>query len=595
MRTVATELRLSGFGEEQVREACWRRSAETPLRGWDYRTLMALGVLLAAFIGMQLLLPLGTAIKIGADEDYELSKATLYNHGYQLYSEIWDDQPPLVTFIIGDLLKHFSNSVLAPRLFTVGMGLVLLSAVFMLIRSVSGILPAAIGTAMLVASPGFLELSSSVMQEIPALALVVAALCVLWVGPRSQWQGTEIVAGLIFGFGLQMKMIGGAYLPIAGLMLWLRERGGVVSSTEAKDNGFVDATPEARPLRAMMAGGLAFGTSVAISFVVLNFLTGNSLMLEMRQAWAAHFAAATSFEYGSPEQYRFDWGLLIKNWETTVPAALGLGVVVRRVRLRKVVLIPISWLMLTFAVFAMHKPWWAYYYVHNALPLCWLAGVGVGFAWQWFRAVLSQQASRGREQRRRERSEARLGGRSRFGGQTNPSPGAALPVQTGSLRYGRVELCVTRRRWQVLAAVAVLFGMCAASWMGARVYLEAQAMRKSPRLSSSLVLQEIERFKPYTQFMFSDQAIYSFHADIPMPPHLAVLSLKRLWSGDMSGARLNAELRATKPGLILLGNTSGEVPFQELLNEEYRLVYQDNKDRLYALGSIVKKPPIRGL
>ena len=543
----------------------------------NFRSSITLGILLATFIGLQLMLPLRTAIKIGADEDYELSKATLVNHGYKLYSEIWDDQPPLVTFIIAGLLKHFSNSVSAPRLLTVGMGLLLLSAVFTLVREVSGILPAAIGTAMLAASPGFLELSSSVMQEIPALAPVVAALCVLWVGPRNRWRITEIVAGLMLGFGLQMKMIGAAYLPIAGLMLWLRETGGVALAGQANDNGFV-ASSEARPLRAincppfipgkrLLAGALAFGASLGISFVVLNFLTGNSLVLELRQAWAAHFAPARSFEYGSPEQHQFDWGLLIKNWETTLPAALGLYVLLRQVPLKKVVLIPISWLLLTFTVFAMHKPWWPYYYIHNAVPLCWLAGVGVEFVCQRLRVLLSNQRRKEREAMKRRRVNT-------------------LPI-TG--------LAKLRMSAPALPAVAVLFGILAATWMGARVYLEAQAVQRAPMLNSSLVLQEIERFKPYTEFMFSDQPIYSFHADIPMPPHLAVLSLKRHWSGDMSSARLTAELTAIKPGLILLGNTPGEVPFQDLLNGEYRLVYQDSKDRLYALASIAKRPPLRGL
>jgi hypothetical protein len=321
--------------------------------------------------------------------------------------------------------------------------------------------------------------------------------------------------------------------------------------------------------RRLLAGGLAFGASMGISFVVLNFLTGNSLLLEFRQSWAAHFAAARSFEYGSPEQYHFEWALLIKNWETTLPAALGLCVLLGQVRRRKEVLIPIGWLILTFAVFAMHKPWWAYYYIHNALPLCWLAGVGIGVSRQWLQpASLEEQRSNEKGAMRRR--------------MTNP-------LQT------IVRLAKRRMPGHVLAAAAILFGVCAVSWMGARVYLEVQAMRRAPKLNSSLVLQEIERFKPFTEFMFSDQPIYSFHADIPMPPHLAVLSLKRLWSGDMSNASLTAELKVIKPGLILLGNTSGEVPFQELLNGEYRLVYQDHKDRLYALAKIAKKPPLRGL
>jgi len=90
--------------------------------------------------------------------------------------------------------------------------------------------------------------------------------------------------------------------------------------------------------------------------------------------------------------------------------------------------------------------------------------------------------------------------------------------------------------------------------------------------------------------MFSDQPILSFHADVPMPPHLAVLSLKRFWTGELTNAGLIAELETLRPGLILLGKASQEVPYENLLNREYKLVYQDGDNRLYAHQSIAKKP-----
>jgi hypothetical protein len=174
----------------------------------------------------------------------------------------------------------------------------------------------------------------------------------------------------------------------------------------------------------------------------------------------------------------------------------------------------------------LHKPWWSYYYVHNVVPLCWCAGIGIAFA---------------------------------------------------------VERI---KRNRALTALVVVYALCAGSWMGARIYLQAVGIRSSPRLYASLLLKEINRFKPSTQFMFTDQPIYSFHAQIPMPPHLAMISLKRLWSGDLSNAQIAAEIAAVKPGLILLANDTREVPFQDSLDAEYRLVYQDNTDRLYALKSI---------
>jgi hypothetical protein len=538
----------------------WYRSAAKMQTFVRYRAVFALVGLLIVFGELQVLLPLSTAVKIGADEDYELSKATLCNHGYNLYTQIWNDQPPLVTFIIANLIRAVPHSILAPRLLTVGFTMVLLAATFTLIRAVSGTLAASVATVMLIGSPGFLELSASVMQEIPALAPVIAAMCVLLIGRHSKWQVTELLAGLVFGFALQMKLIGAAYLPIAGLILWFRSKPllyyGVATQLSCGTN-------DGRARR-LSKGTFAFGTSMFVTFIALNYLTGNSLLLQLHQSWAAHFATAKSFEYGSPQEHGYDWSVPLKNWETTVPALLGLWVLASRLRRRWEVL-PVFWLILTFVVFGRHKPWWAYYYIHNALPLCWCAGVGIAFLWEELRSRYTQSLS---------------------SDSAPPNEGKRSPYRLRSQR----PFHAGRIRWQ--AAALLLLGLCAAGWMGARLYLEEQAIRSAPQLYTCLVLKEIERFKPFTKFMFSDQPIYSFHADLPMPPHLAVLSLKRLWTGELDNAGIRAELETLKPGLILLGKESREVPYEELLNREYRLVYQDSANRLYAHETISKKPSL---
>jgi hypothetical protein len=139
--------------------------------------------------------------------------------------------------------------------------------------------------------------------------------------------------------------------------------------------------------------------------------------------------------------------------------------------------------------------------------------------------------------------------------------------------------------WGVVFGV---FGLCAIAWMGARLYLQAQDIRRSPQLHSSLVLREVERFKPFTRFLYADEPVYSFHAGIPMPPQLAVLPLKRFWSGDMTNARFASELAAAKPELLLLRNDTRERPFQAWLEAEYRLVYQDAQHRLFARRAVAK-------
>jgi 4-amino-4-deoxy-L-arabinose transferase-like glycosyltransferase len=177
--------------------------------------------MLIAFVALQCCLPLATAVKIGADEGFELSKATLCAHGYKLYAEIWNDQPPLTTSILTSLVPHVSPRILGPRLLSVSLALILLSSFFILVFRLNGVVVAGLATAMLLASPGFIELSSSCMLEVPALAPIIAAFCVLVVLPSAGWHLGEIIAGVLFGLGLQFKLIGIIYLPLALLIIGL--------------------------------------------------------------------------------------------------------------------------------------------------------------------------------------------------------------------------------------------------------------------------------------------------------------------------------------------------------------------------------------
>ena len=523
------------------------------------KATILLGVLLGTFVLLQCGLPLRTAIKIGADEDFELAKATLSLKGYHFYTEVWNDQPLLHTFLITQFLKRLSPSVLGPRLVTSAFAILLLTSLFFISLRISGLLVAALATGLLIVSPGFLELSSSCMVEVPGLAPAVAGMCVVLIGSRWRGHVADIVAGILFAVALQVKFIGLIYLPIAGLVLWLRHRetkpnaptpapskGGESRKVGTATNsvplpggargGFMDAgegtatTPSRFFPRSIVRSLLFFAASLGASFIVIQLLVGeSSLWVELKQSWFSHFAATKSFEYGSPNDHPFEWAIFLKNWDTTTPALLGIVVCLLQIHKTHAAIIPLTWFALDLVVFGIHKPWWAYYYVHNAVPLCWCAAIGLEALWKK----------------------------------------------------------ANSRRSSTLFALATMYVLCAGGWMASRVYLQVTGIQNSPQTYHSLVLSEIERFKPFTQFIYTDELIYSFHTGIPVPPKLGTISLKRLWSADMTNEKIAAELWATKPGLILLANNTRAVPFHDLLTSEYRLAYEDDKHRLYARKDVI--------
>jgi hypothetical protein len=123
----ATNLQADGDSSSLSHEA--KRAGLLDLF-WRYEAIALLGFLVGCFLLIESLIPLGTAVQIGADEGFELVKATLCLKGHRLYTEVWNDQPPLHTFLITQILKHVSPSILGPRLLTVSFSVFLLSSIF---------------------------------------------------------------------------------------------------------------------------------------------------------------------------------------------------------------------------------------------------------------------------------------------------------------------------------------------------------------------------------------------------------------------------------------------------------------------------------
>lgn len=500
----------SAFSQQQ--DGVWIQFNARPR--YFLASLCALLVLLVIFAAIEFTLPLATTVQTGSDEGFELAKATLCLHGHHLYSEVWNDQPPLHTFLVTEVLKHVSTSILAPRLLTVLFAAILLASVFLIIQRLHGTTPAAIATGLLVASPGFLELSNSCMLEIPSLATAVAALVMLLLPKPVRWHLWTVASGLVFGLALQMKLVPAILLSLVVLFLWLKHCEGTLAPRE------------------LLVPLMVFGVTMMAAYILSDLLIERGAYLaHFSQSWHSHFAAAKTDEYGGAKYYPFDVSVLFKNWDTTVPAVAGVILLLRTWRTNLWRLVPLAWLVVTFVVFTIHRPWWAYYYVHTAIPLCWCAAIAFSFAVSW------------------------------------------------AMRK--------RNRAGLLALAA--FSLCAVCWMGGRMYLQVMAVRSSPQLYAEPVLEYIARLKPYAHWMYATKEIYSFHAGIPMPPELAVVPLKRFWAGEITNDEIAAELASVRPEIILLNNDGQQAPFQALLDRDYRLVFEDREHRLYAYKSIARQ------
>ncbi len=87
------------------------------------------------------------------------------------------------------------------------------------------------------------------------------------------------------------------------------------------------------------------------------------------------------------------------------------------------------------------------------------------------------------------------------------------------------------------------------------------------------VLRKIEQYAPRTSWMVTDMPMYAFRAGISVPPDLAVISWKRLASGELTEAHILDTLQAYQPEQILLGRF--EFPsLDPYLQENYHLILE---------------------
>src|SRR4029453_15869881 len=72
--------------------------------------------------------------EFGPDEGFNLMKAALVASGFSLYSEIWSDQPPVLTFILASVQRVFPFDVKAARAVVLAFSGLLLWSLFCSIR-----------------------------------------------------------------------------------------------------------------------------------------------------------------------------------------------------------------------------------------------------------------------------------------------------------------------------------------------------------------------------------------------------------------------------------------------------------------------------
>ena len=472
--------------------------------------------------------PLGTALEFGADESYELMKGFLLSRGFPLYDQIWSDQPPLHTALLAFLFRLFGPSALAARLLSVAFAALALWSLYELIRSRSGIIAAWIGTVLLALSPHFLQLSVSAMIVLPAMALGLLSVWILF-QYRPEWgRWLLFCSGLTMGLALQIKLAAVLFIPALVIELFLVHR-------RAGEAHRLTWHPFARSILVWNVGAvLGFGCLWAL------FPAANAdFLLE------THFSEQTRTAFEADGSFRQFHEALWYDLGALATAVAGLGWILLR-RLWKL-LFPGVLLITVYVFHCFHRPYWYFHYLHFAIPLAWLSAVALKeFVAYLLNAKLKQFV--------------------------RPPFSAAL-----------VHLL-----WAGLAALLLsdLPQKAAQSWITITAALPA---------NQDPLVEELRRHFHQTKWVVVDRTICAFHAEMLVPPPLAVVSVKRVQSGRFTPKDLLATIIQYKPELVgLQCQDRGDEELTAYLSREYVPCPGSDLPYLLVRRDTARKAALRG-
>jgi Dolichyl-phosphate-mannose-protein mannosyltransferase len=287
-----------------------------------------------------------------------------------------------------------------------------------------------------------------------------------------------------------------------------------------------------RWLRATVQGIAQWSVSFMLVFLAIGIVWARG---SLQSSFRSHFAERPTAGWGRAEEHVLPGGLLLRHADGLGAAAIALVLLAARKRWREGAF-PAVLLLTVSAIHAVHRPWWTYYYLHFALPLAWLGGLAL-------REMISAA-----------------------------SGWLAPPL---GLTYART--------WKGLA----LLGLAALLLARPERRLEANIkdLRHRPTVASSRLVATIRQYAGRTHWVYADKVIYAFHAQVLVPPELAVIMFKRFWSGQITTEGIVAACKHYHAEQLVF--TDAPAPeWSELLASQYVLACTENDSTLYVAKSI---------
>jgi Dolichyl-phosphate-mannose-protein mannosyltransferase len=326
--------------------------------------LFNLALPICFFCFIRYCVPISSVFQFNPDEGLELAKVDLYQQGYRLYQDVWNDQPPLPTIAWTQWLRVGGHSVTQARLLTITFATALVWALSHCVRLTVGPRVALLSGLWLTVSFFFIQLSASVMMGLPALAMVmIAAYAVLLYRQTGQ---TRYLLGsaLFFAVSVHLKLFTG--FLAAAFIVFLFFQGHIKSSGQ--------------PLLARVPPVLVWLSTTVCSGLLIGLVLP---LPSLSQLVESHLNASVGGSFNESQERLNFLAMFVRDPDFWAVTVMG-GLIGRRYQ-RHLPLFPLLWLTFALITLLFHRPIWSHYYMLVSIPLVWLTAAGAQILLQHLR------------------------------------------------------------------------------------------------------------------------------------------------------------------------------------------------------------------
>jgi len=466
---------------------------------------------------MYLFFPYRERFEFDPDEGLNAMKALLVARGYPLYSQVWSDQPPLFTYLLAATIRFFGHDIDAARTLVLLLSMLLLAAMAHFLRLSWGYWHAIAGSILTVLLPFYTTLSVSVMLALPVLTFAMFSLMFLTMWHKQRQSVWLVLSAIALGFSILTKLLTAFLAPIFVLGLLLA------------DNGELNKPiPKLRRFRAAFIWSLVF-IPIALGLMLLLVGAGN-----LNQLFTTHLTMPNDPEYVEFVGAKSISAQLLESW-SYLPLVL-MGCLYIWLERHWLSLYAVAWAVVAYLLLFFYAPNWYHHQLLVTIPMAILAAIAAGETIRRVTELLRAGAFRGKQ--------GALAGLGLIGIALVLAVRAPLILPD----FYRPPVFLTKAAH--------------APWWG------------------QIFLTKMTNHAPETRWAATDLPMYAFRTGVLVPPAMAVISDKRMSSGEITEGQIIRIIQEYNPEQVLWGRY--RLPtLEEYLAEHYRLLYARHNTKLY--------------